>query len=746
MPGINALQHLHQTNYATLPIHSDSRRQPLLSSATMLSPNDISPKGKAASIRSFDSGYGSNTLEDEEPLRVCCDTPTIVVCRAAADLPQLLSQSGLSTEEAPAQLAQHSIGLGISGLNLGSFWNVHVEDKLRLVRPEATIVPVTTKLHVFTTRETLTSALPPPRQADNAATCITCQLWDLTNPGEGLKCDGCKSKDYLRLGVLDLFEADPRLKLTVPRLNVPQSSYAQDSSKRRNKTRCSACDLAHAIDPTKPSACSSCSPSPSFLSPNSPVQPSIVKRSCARRSNKLPPHALHHLRAWLRAHRDDPYPDADTKRVLAQECGITEKQVTTWFTNTRARKLALPIDPLYHSSEDDGADESDFSSATNTPVCKTSPTSNYGILPSNLCQPFPGSTPYDHTQLTLQTSRRGKKKDYRRANTVSPIDDSPASRTPATPSPKLDGHEQQTWQCTFCYQHLVPKSWRRHEETQHRPKYQWTCLATSPRLVISLRGESASICAFCQLKNPSEDHFLHSHRVTECSKKSQADRTFGRPDHLRQHIKNFHKTSLLDVVRDKWRRDGPGKNVNEGWTCGFCAAELKTWDIRETHISNHFKDGLTMADWLKGPESVDPVMINNRSRGEHTTMLSKLKTTFTGRPSHQLESQSLSHNTIPVTFDSLMVSSDCPNIVGAPVLPDFPDMTFGGYIPDTFLNDYDFQGVPHIGNMNNMYETHNNAYGVYLGDGSMQMSYESLADPAFCGNIIDYQGVWDTEQ
>jgi hypothetical protein len=36
----------------------------------MSASNDVAPKGKAASIRSFDSGYGSNTLEDDEPLQV----------------------------------------------------------------------------------------------------------------------------------------------------------------------------------------------------------------------------------------------------------------------------------------------------------------------------------------------------------------------------------------------------------------------------------------------------------------------------------------------------------------------------------------------------------------------------------------------------------------------------------------------------------------------------------------------------
>jgi hypothetical protein len=713
----------------------------------MLSPNDISAKGKAASIRSFDSGYGSNTLEDDEPPHVCTDETIDVVCHAAANVLQLLPQPSSPTAQPSAQ---QPIGLGIGGLGLDGFWNVHIEDKLRLRRPETPIDPVTTKLNVFTTKEVPIGALPLPTLAAGPATCITCQLWDLTNPGEGLKCDACNSKDYIRPELLHLFDASPKLKLAVPRLDIPQDLDLQKSSKQRNSARCSACDLAHAIDSTKSAACTSCSPNPTYLSPISPLQPSTVKRSCARRANKLPPHALHHLRAWLRANRDDPYPSADTKRVLAQECGITEKQVTTWFTNTRARKLPLPNDSTRPSSEDEGAYESDFSSVTNTPIYTASPTFNYNT-PSNNPHYSSFSKPaaHDHTQLTLQTSRRGKKKDYRRVNTVSPVDDSPVPRTPATPSPNSDSPEQQTWQCTFCYQHLVPKSWRRHEETQHRPKYQWTCLATGPRLVIPSRTGTSSLCAFCQLKNPSDDHLLHSHRITECSKKSEADRTFGRPDHLRQHIKNFHKTPLLDLVRDKWRRDGPGKNVNEGWTCGFCSAELKTWDIRETHIANHFKDGLTMADWIDQPQSAASVTVNNRrrpSRDEHTAMLTKLKRTLTGRPNHHSEHYSSPQNYVSATLDPLISSSDCPNIAAAPVIPEFNDMDFSGYMPDGFINEFDFSGPSDVANLAALYPATGNSYAVYLGDEAMQMNYDTLANLELYGNFVDYQGVWNTEQ
>jgi hypothetical protein len=720
----------------------------------MLSPNLVSPKGKAASIWSIDSGYGSNTLEDEDALHVCAYTTIQRLHHAVSNASQLPANPGSSTAQRPSQPTQRPIGLGIQGLDFGGFWNVHVEDKLRLRRLESPANPITTKLNVFTTRDISTSTFTLPALSEDKATCITCQLWDLTNPGQGLKCDGCKSRDYVRPGVLHLFDTEhpePEVQTAIPRLDIPKNSKPRHVLNRRNEARCSACELAHAMDPETSSTCASCTPGMDLLSPGSPILPSTVKRSCARRHTKLPSHVLHRLRTWLRANRDHPYPNAETKRALAQECGITEKQVTTWFTNTRARKLPLPEEPSHTSSEDEGTYESDYSSITNTPVCTTNPAFAYGTPTSNpTTQAFFGPTSYSTTQLPLHTfSRRGKKKDYRRVKTVSPVDDSPVSRLPATPSPNPGTHEQETWQCTFCQQHLVPKSWRRHEETQHRPKYQWTCLATSPRIVIPSHTGTSSICAFCQLKDPSEDHLLRSHRIVECSKKSEADRTFGRPDHLRQHIKNFHKSSLLDMVRDTWRRNGPGKNVDEGWTCGFCQAKLNTWDARETHIANHFKDGLTMAHWQDRAHSMAPAITENTRRSSHeedTSMLAKLKTTLMGRPAHYSEQQSSPHNHIPATFDSPCPSTSCSNMSIAPLLPDFANMDFGEYMPDEYMNNFDFAGPSTVQGFDGSYMAPDNTFCNYVGDEALQMDLNAIVDPELYGNVMDFQSLWDTQR
>ena len=198
-----------------------------------------------------------------------------------------------------------------------------------------------------------------------------------------------------------------------------------------------------------------------------------------------------------------------------------------------------------------------------------------------------------------KSARKGKKKDYGRSNGASPVEGflSPPRLSPSGSMSEVSSGEGDNWQCTFCKASLTAKSWRRHEETQHHPKHQWTCLSSGPR--IRLPSSLSSICAFCELPDPDDDHFQRYHRIVECLSKAEQERTFGRPDHLHQHAKNFHKCEqpLSELVRDTWRKDGPGMVDSQNWTCGFCQKVLSTWDARATHIAGHFKAGLTMAQW-----------------------------------------------------------------------------------------------------------------------------------------------------
>ncbi|KAF1996538.1 hypothetical protein P154DRAFT_579791 [Amniculicola lignicola CBS 123094] len=552
----------------------------------MLSPNGLKAmaKANASSIWSNDSGYGSAPDNIPEP------------------------QPAASSSHATCQYSNVE-GLGLVGLQY-----CHSGSRVSLKTEEAAIDPLVTQLSVFTTRDTSAQATYYTAPSSNGRrSCPTCAFWRTIDPDDDVKCPDCRAPEFVKPSSLLL----DTTFLDRNKTQVPQQSNTLYSATQNTVTRCSACELSAFINPKSPSVCHSCAPSSAFFSSNSSSEQVYkVKRSRAGRNTKLPPHALTTLQAWLDAHSDNPYPDAETKQQLAQQCSITEKQVNTWFTNARARQLS-PLDTWLNSgSEDEAAKESDIESAAQTPTYTT----GFTLLPDNKpttraykAGSVSGSSAFSAGALSQpQVNRRGKKKIYRSHQVPNaPVNSSSPSNATATAT------EQEMWQCTFCLRPLVPKSWRRHEETQHHHRAQWTCMLYGPRLSFppspttptsattlpscARPATSSSRCAFCMLKNPSEDHFLKAHRISECAKRSARDRTFYRPDHLRQHVRNFHGSALFDVVQARWKKGASDhheeEGEKEGWPCGFCGEWLDKWDKRETHIANHFKDGMTMAQW-----------------------------------------------------------------------------------------------------------------------------------------------------
>ncbi|CAI6333863.1 unnamed protein product [Periconia digitata] len=533
---------------------------------TMPSPNDLSPNGKAPSVWSLDSGYAS-MAEDNSVFQSVHPTASPASNRF----------------QSQPQSRKPAVGLGLEGL-----------DDANWFRYGSVIEPVTTDHSLFANQISNMTSNAPGMDENLGAE----QSLSATSNGDNTS----------------------RSKAWLPKLDIPLPDQYQQ--------RCSVCQLDTLVDSSGPDTCAHCFANLYHV----PVSPSdsqySVRRSRAGRNSKLPLHALNCLQNWLSANQHNPYPSAETKRALAQECGITEKQVTTWFTNARARHLS----PLGASSVS-GSDGEEYgeSEASNTPIDAMG---GFAFIPD-------GQQPdrYDRTTSVPDTSvfsptarqrssRRGKKKDYRRSHSVSapPAPDytqlpvaanssealysfesglgvTTHSSNATSYSPMADtlsndpASKSESWQCTFCRKHLVPKSWRRHEETQHRPKAQWTCMLRGPRLLFPSpqSDTTATKCAFCMMVDPPEEHFMQHHRIEECAKRDTSDRTFFRPDHLRQHVKNFHGTGLFDIVQARWK--SAAEAGTEGWTCGFCSDKLETWDKRETHIANHFKDGLKMDSW-----------------------------------------------------------------------------------------------------------------------------------------------------
>ncbi|EFQ94015.1 hypothetical protein CFE70_002552 [Pyrenophora teres f. teres 0-1] len=623
-----------------------------------------SGKVKAASIWSFDSGYGSNTLEEDDNF-------------------QTNYHASSSTYQVPSSL---------SSVGYGGLANFQSDGRLRLRLPGSPVEPVITKLNVFTTQAGFNTELLAPTHADKRDECITCQLWNITNPDEGLKCSDCSGDTSVVPNVIN--HQNKQFKTQTTRPNTSSVLQPKRLSQKRGARRCSACEVAALIDLDHSSTCSSCSQNARLSSPESPICSSKIKRSEVRRPpTKLESHALRCLKEWLHENRKNPYPDADTKLSLAQQCGITEKQINTWFTNARARGKPFKYNASDSASEDEGCPTSRRSSIapavknnnSMSPTAQNNP--NYPYVSRST------SSSYSQEIDIHSTSRRGKKKDYGQLDVFSATPHTlqiPSKPRITTISAK--GNSSKTWQCTFCYQHIAHKSWRRHEETQHRPKRKWTCLLTGPRLQVVSGTANSTYCVFCKISDPSEDHLLLAHRISECANKSEHERTFLRPDHLRQHVNNFHKAPLDGKVRDLWRRGGTGNETAEDWICGFCGHELKTWEARETHIARHFKDGSTMADWKEytslsaGADSSKKRPTSSEGRPNALPKVARMHTDLPLRQQQHHESDSMIVDGLDLSF----TIADTHTMLSLSPL----DATFGSFVSQIWDHGYaDISGM-----------------------------------------------------
>ena len=208
----------------------------------------------------------------------------------------------------------------------------------------------------------------------------------------------------------------------------------------------------------------------------------VLRSTWGGRTTNLTRYALDHLESWLDANQHNPYPNAETKSALAKESGITVNKVSTWFANARARQSRRQGNSPGENSDEDVESvrslKAGHSSKTGKKQAGKSDKVGAHLSPPDCVSLFEASV------LTND-------------DTATDTDE---------------------WHCTFCRVPLTSKSWRRHEETQHHPKSQLTCLAAGPR-VPSEPSSGSSICAFYQIAEPTEEQFQRSHQISECTLK-----------------------------------------------------------------------------------------------------------------------------------------------------------------------------------------------------------------------------------
>ncbi|KAJ5370264.1 uncharacterized protein N7496_006356 [Penicillium cataractarum] len=151
--------------------------------------------------------------------------------------------------------------------------------------------------------------------------------------------------------------------------------------------------------------------------------------------------------------------------------------------------------------------------------------------------------------------------------------------------------------CTFCCDTFKNKfDWSRHEKSLHLNLGGWACTPHGGSTVSTVTGRMH--CVYCNSPEPTPEH-LDGHNHFQCS---DSTRIFRRKDHLVQHLRLVHSLETLPVI-DDWKIQGPAITSR----CGFCDQRLENWDERADHLTNHFRQGMTMSDW-KGDHEFPPAI------------------------------------------------------------------------------------------------------------------------------------------
>ena len=358
------------------------------------------------------------------------------------------------------------------------------------------------------------------------------------------------------------------------------------------------------------------------------------------KQSRFPPESVAILKIWLEKHMENPYPTSQEKTELAAMAHLSVQQVSNWFVNHRQRQLPpkrqmSPMEAwLSSSSDDEAASDDDIRRALqnqrkkDTPVYDIEPRTKFSSFqipgpPSDARSVSTGSississtgSAFSQCQDAVLSGppRRGRKRHYGLLSIPLKLNgqndrNSPKKRKATsdvgsdTDEPSLDLN----FQCTFCYKRLSSKTWKRHETTQHFPQHQWTCMKDGFRTVYdpltcqnffveSFLSPPKSACIFCKSPDPDESHAVFCHRISQCLENPESDRTFSRKDHLVQHLRRFHNSSLSSLFLESWKSKTELDDFE--WNCGFCGDSLRGWDIRANHIAKHFREKKTMTDW-----------------------------------------------------------------------------------------------------------------------------------------------------
>ncbi|KAG7286517.1 hypothetical protein NEMBOFW57_008828 [Staphylotrichum longicolle] len=319
------------------------------------------------------------------------------------------------------------------------------------------------------------------------------------------------------------------------------------------------------------------------------------KRRFSRKAAKV-------LRDWLYQNQHDPYPTDEQKAVFAQQTGLTEKQISTWFANARrrsrmARRTSRPGQI--------------FRSGSPMPIARSAP-----LTPMERWQRSPpDQEPVSESAIQRAIAAGGTGKPWNQP--VTSADTSPSPHHLASSVSSIDNNP---YQCTFCLDSFKKKhDWVRHEKSVHLSLESWICNVGSA--ILDTAGGESLPCDFCNVSPLTASHFS-DHEFETCADRPLLERSFRRKDHLIQHLRKFHHCTTIPAFRVEACRVVTNEIQSR---CGFCQLVMTTWAARADHLAEHFKNGQHMADW-SGDWGFDPLykaMVRNAISPEERSANSK---------------------------------------------------------------------------------------------------------------------------
>lgn len=371
-------------------------------------------------------------------------------------------------------------------------------------------------------------------------------------------------------------------------------------------------------------------------------------RQARKPLQRFPRRVVRVLEQWLIDHRDAPYATQQEQDELKVKTGLKRSQIMNWFANARKRRkiIALQDCPSPSQSLSVPGPMSLFSQLANLhpferwlhqgPAQEAASldaireaidqwrqetrTYNVPALYMNGLEGRQGnSTNWQYfrqggssiSSLEIRSYaaniRSVCSEQWRHHPDVAPTPLTKSVRRHRRPESRVgSGYGRRTrdelprkFQCTFCSDCFKKKyDWQRHEKSQHLPLERWTCC---PQGSVNVQPETNEItCVFCGASDPTPEH-IHGHGYTQCMSRCPAERNFYRKDHLRQHLRLMHYDCIMIPAMETWKSAVATLRSR----CGFCGVELKTWNARVEHLSEHFQNGTRMEEW-NGDWGFDP--------------------------------------------------------------------------------------------------------------------------------------------